>query len=131
MRSCQETLPTTPRCAPSCRRSRHNTARRNGFGLCYVTSVVMWSWRSRAPLFLRGHCRCTPHKGLQPTKPADEFGSFDEKTSATWRCKDLGEYLQERLPLELIVSTRITHRCVQVRVTEPLADGDEVDSGPE
>jgi hypothetical protein len=38
MRSCQETLPTTPRCAPSCRRSRHNTARRNGFGLWIAAS---------------------------------------------------------------------------------------------
>jgi len=52
-----------------------------------------------------------------------------EVEDATFRgCQNFGKDLRHGLPFQVDVGSRLVHRCVQVRMAEPLTDGGEVDS---
>ena len=55
---------------------------------------------------------------------ADDHFAFCER-------RGVGEDLFERLPLHVDISSGISHRHIQPRVTEPLTDSGDVDAGLE
>src|SRR3954449_2800047 len=64
----------------------------------------------------------------QPMKPARDAIAVEGEGATVRRCQHLWKNLRQRLSLQIDIGTRISHRRVEACVTEPLADGREVDA---
>ena len=64
----------------------------------------------------------------QPVRPADDAVAMEGKGTALRRCQHIRKNLRQRLPLQIDIGTRTSHRRVEACVTEPLADGGKVDA---
>jgi len=77
------------------------------------------------PASLPGYRPIAPHY-LQPTQPIAKVIGVEQHMCLGVGRQDVREYLRQRLPLQVKVRTRIAHRRVQTRVSEPLTDRREV-----
>jgi hypothetical protein len=64
-----------------------------------------------------------------PPQPSNKVASVNQQATAAGRCQRARKHLRESPALQIEVGASVAHGGVESSVTEPLADGGEVDAG--
>jgi len=62
----------------------------------------------------------------QALQPEGDFGAVETHFTTAWSSQSFREDLGQCLPLQIRVRLRIAHRGIDIRMTEPLADGRKI-----